>query len=389
MKAFLCPICSSPDVEMFFSLDRIPVHCNVLHPSKTSAVAMQRGDMRLGFCSQCGHIYNYAFDPALVSYTQTYENSLHFSSLFRSYAESLAMELIERYDVHKKNVIEIGCGKGDFLKLLCDLGENRGLGFDASYQPEQLLPGERFTVVQDDYSAKYVGHHAAFVCCRHVLEHVAQPGEFASQVRTSLADKPDAVVYFEVPNALYTLQDMGIWDLIYEHCSYFTPNSLAAVFGSQQFHILNLSERYGKQFLGIEVKPTDAKPILPGLKPTTEDVADLVRAFSAAYTEKVAAWRSRLETLSAHGKRTVVWGSGSKGTTFLNMVNDANAVEYIVDMNPRKQGKFVSGTGQKIVPPEFLSIYRPAVVIVMNPLYTEEIGRITAAMGLQPEFLLA
>ena len=49
-----------------------------------------------------------------------------------------------------------------------------------------------------------------------------------------------------------------------------------------------------------------------------------------------------------------MWGAGARGVTLLNMLNDSR-IEYAVDINPRKQGKYVPGTGQQIVEPTFLS----------------------------------
>ncbi|MEZ5267937.1 MAG: hypothetical protein R2789_04985 [Microthrixaceae bacterium] len=50
-------------------------------------------------------------------------------------------------------------------------------------------------------------------------------------------------------------------------------------------------------------------------------------------------------------------------------------IQYAVDINPHKQGMFMAGTGQEIVAPDFLATYRPDLVVIMNPVYLEEILR--------------
>jgi hypothetical protein len=85
----------------------------------------------------------------------------------------------------------------------------------------------------------------------------------------------------------------------------------------------------------------------------------------------------------------VVWGAGSKGVMFLNHVQNRNGVEYVVDINPQKQGMFVAGTGQQIVSPQFLQLYRPDVIVVMNVIYQKEIQEVTAGLGLFPDFKYA
>ncbi|MCA9990344.1 MAG: hypothetical protein KDE29_05015, partial [Anaerolineales bacterium] len=110
-------------------------HCNVLWPTPAGARQAPRGDIQLHFCPTCGHVFNADFDPALMAYDQAYENSLHFSDRFQQYATALASDLVARYGLQGKDIVEIGSGQGDFLQLLCELGQNRGVGFDPSYDP--------------------------------------------------------------------------------------------------------------------------------------------------------------------------------------------------------------------------------------------------------------
>ncbi len=388
-----------------------------------------RGDLKLGFCHECGHIYNYVFNPKLMIYTQAYENSLHFSPRFQHYAEELANDLISRYNLHDKTIIEIGCGKGDFLKLMCDLGGNRGFGFDATYEPELggTADQERFTVIQDFYSEKYSLYNADFICCRHVLEHVEFPNDFLNNIRIAIGNQLHAVMYFEVPNALWTLRDLGVWDLIYEHCSYFTPDSLAYLFSTSGFEVIRLEEQFGRQFLGIELKPkihlVERDSRLAQRAERDRSPVQLAQSFGENYRAKVQGWKKHFEQFQREGKRVVVWGGGSKGVTFLNVLKQhacvpertsacrhadlpaqrvesstgdtqvydlvEAGVEYMVDINPRKQDMYVAGAGQKVVGPKFLREYKPDVVIVMNPIYQEEIQRMLKAENLTPAFLTA
>jgi hypothetical protein len=81
----------------------------------------------------------------------------------------------------------------------------------------------------------------------------------------------------------------------------------------------------------------------------------------------------------------VLWGAGSKGVAFLTTLDIRHEIEYAVDINPHKHGTFMAGTGQQIVAPEFLKGYRPDIVIVMNPIYCNEIQRELDRMGIGVE----
>jgi hypothetical protein len=84
----------------------------------------------------------------------------------------------------------------------------------------------------------------------------------------------------------------------------------------------------------------------------------------------------------------VLWGAGSKGVSFLSTLDlTTDDVPYVVDLNPHKIGTFIAGTGQEIVAPDFLSDFRPDVVIIMNPVYRQEITQKLAALGLSPGIL--
>jgi hypothetical protein len=191
-----------------------------------------------------------------------------------------------------------------------------------------------------------------------------------------------------VPNVLFTLRDLGIWDLIYEHCSYFTVSSLACLFASCGFDICSLTEAYEGQFLCVEALPREGLA-RPPASPEGELqwMTDLVVAFADKFRRRVESWRDNLEQLAQARQRVVIWGGGSKGVTFLNALETQDQIAYAVDINPRKQGMYVAGTGQRIVPPEFLRGYRPGVVIVMNPIYKSEIQQLTKGLGLAPEFV--
>ncbi len=385
-----CPVCDSQETALCTRLDDVPIYCNVLYPTREAAVAAPKGDISLMFCRSCGHLYNGAFDPQQVDYSLEYENSLHYSGRFQEYADSLAEDLVERYDLHDKTIVEIACGKGDFLAQLCQLGGNRGIGFDPSYEPgrqsDEAL--HNVTIVQDYYSDEYADIEADLICCRHALEHIETPQNFLNIVRSAIGDNKGAALYFEVPNSLYTLRDLGIWDIIYEHCGYFCESSLARAFANSGFSVNRSSETFGKQFLSIEAAPDAADGKSDKTQFDIAAVTAYADAFEKEYLEKVALWKDRLKEFKREQRQVVVWGAGSKGVTFLNILKAQGEIASIVDLNPHKQGKYVPGTGHQVVSPEFLKDSQPDTVIVMNPIYADEIADSLKLMNLPAEIVI-
>ncbi len=128
-----CPVCESDQLTIFFVMLEMPIFSNIRRKSQLEALNCLKGDIKLAYCSRCGYISNIAFDPKIVKYEQqVYEKSLDYSSRFQEYSRSLARGIIERYKLFGKNIIEVGCGNGNFLSSLCMLGNNCGVGFDPS-----------------------------------------------------------------------------------------------------------------------------------------------------------------------------------------------------------------------------------------------------------------
>ena len=384
------PICPDAELLPVIEMKQVPVHCNVLWPSLQEALDAPRGDIRLVYSPACGHIFNMDFDGKLMEYTQEYENSLHFSSRFQEFATALAKGLVERHNLYNKDIVEIGAGKGDFLIMMAEMGNNRGWGFDPSYVPDEAYSHENVKFVLDFYSEKYTEYEADIITCRHVLEHIEDPEWFIDNVKKAVNGRMDTIVFFEMPNALFTIQQLGIWDIIYEHCSYFTPYSLAYLFRQQGFEVLNVDEVFGKQFVTIEAKlATENSPAAPDETAVLAQLTEDVRAFADNYQQKVDHWAAVMNKVKQNNQKAVIWGTGSKGVTFLNVLDPDRLIEYAVDINPRKQGKFVGGTGQEIISPDFLRDYQPDVVIIMNANYKDEISNTVKELGVDAEILIA
>ena len=382
-----CPCCGAA-MHGFLEVPEVPVNSCVLIGTEAEARSYPRGHIVLAFCPKCAFIRNSAFDPVLAAHTAEYEETQGYSPTFQRFHRELAQDLIQRHDVHDKDIIEIGCGKGEFLALLCQLGPNRGIGFDPSYDPQrgalEGIPGAR--VIRDFYSDAYAAFQADLVCCKMTLEHVEDPAAFLRLARLALRPERSSVVYFQVPDTVRILEECAFQDIYYEHCSYFTAGSLARLFRTEGFEVCNLRTCYSGQYVGIEARiapqGSDSKS-LPG-KEELDRVACLVESFPGRYAKQVEEWRRRI---TARGP-IALWGSGSKAVAFLSAVDWEGIVDRVVDINPFRQGHFMPGSGQPIVAPERLKEDPPATVIVMNSVYREEITRDLRDLGLDPDVLV-
>lgn len=409
-----CPACDTTGATVFLRVPQMPVVCNALAPTREQAVAAPRGDIDLAHCNSCGLIFNAAFDPAKIHYDAVYENALHFSPQFREYAEALAQSLVLDFELRGKRIVELGCGDGSFLSRLCQLGGNEGVGFDPAFDPARaaIPPGVNVRFVRELYTSNTNLPAPDFISCRHVLEHIARPVDFLRDLRRVLAANPNAAVFFEVPDASYMLEREAIWDVIYEHCNYFTPAAITRSFELAGFEPLGTASVFGGQFLTMRARAA-SQGSSPSAKTATPRAAlgrngenatipvaqrgatqaDIQDRFATLHRAKVERWRGVLSGLASRGQRAILWGAGSKGVTFLNTfareLSQHPVLQHAVDLNPRKQGCFVMGSGVEIVAPEALRTIRPSAVIIMNPIYEREIRTQLATLGIQADMLVA
>lgn len=385
-----CPACFEQEMTIFYSQANVPSNSCILLDTREDAISYPRGKIDMGFCDACGFISNLAFDSKLTEYSGRYEETQAFSATFNKFHKSLVERLIHDHNLHGKRILEIGCGKGEFLKMICELGGNEGIGFDPGFRPERLETNESQNIefVQDFYGEKYAQEKANFVCCKMTLEHISNAGDFIGGVRRAIGEN-DSDVFFQVPEAMRILHDCAFEDIYYEHCSYFSQGSLARLFRNNGFDVMKLATEYDDQYLTVEARPTINGR---GFSPIEgEDDMELMRQyvsdFPSRVQEKLKYWRDVLNKAQTNGQVVALWGSGSKAVSFLTSLGITAEVNHVIDINPHRWGHFMSGTGQPIVAPSQLKELRPDLIIVMNPVYRDEIVADLAKNDLKPTVL--
>ncbi len=216
-----------------------------------------RGDLDLQVCQGCGFVFNRRFDPARLAYEQDYDNTQSHSAVFDAYLDRHVAELVQQEGVRDAQVVEVGCGKGHFLrKLVAYPGSgNRGLGFDPSYRGALSELDGRLRFERRFYDAQCAQTPADVVVCRHVIEHVADPLALLRAVRAALRERPQARVFFETPCVRWILRNQVLWDFFYEHCSLFSAASLRSAFERTGFEVLQVRPVFGDQYLWLEARP--------------------------------------------------------------------------------------------------------------------------------------
>jgi SAM-dependent methyltransferase len=386
-----CPACGHGELRFLFE-QQAPLHTSTLLDDRDAALAYPRGTIRLEVCLGCGFMTNTAFDAPGHDYSASYEETQAFSGRFVEWSRGLAQSLTDRHALRGKPVLEIGCGRGDFLRLLCDATGSTGVGIDPSLKDEHVAAaGPELELRRAYFTPEQIDAEVGLVVCRHTLEHVHDVNGFLRMLHAGLAGRPATPVFFEVPDTARILRECAFWDVFYEHCSYFTPGSLVRAFRLAGFTPTALELGFDDQYILLDaaIVPlrSPAASVEAASEPPEETVAAAER-FAASVGRTRDEWRDRLRTSRSEGRKTVIWGGGSKGVGFLAALGLGEEIECAVDINPAKQGMFMPGTGHEIVAPDRLSALAPDLVIVLNPAYEAEIRRDLVSLGLEPEVAL-
>jgi len=388
VAAAACPSCGGGAVRTIYAVRSIPLHSCVLLDTPEAARSFPRRDLELAFCSDCGFAFNAIFDEPAMAYSENFEESQHFSETFNSFARDLAAEMAERCDAAGSRIVEIGCGKGEFLIELCRAAGASGVGIDPSYRADPgrspASAGVRF--IPERFAAAHHAIPADIVVCRHTLEHIAPVGAFLRDIRAMIGDREDVRVFFETPDFARVLREGAFWDIYYEHCSYFSCGTHADLFRRSGFAVDDVRLVYGGQYIVQYARPVepDPDPLPPGGAAVAEMRA-LVDGFEARVRRTREAWFERIDRAHREGRSVVLWGGGSKAVSLVTTLGLGDQLRAVVDINPYKQGRFLPGTAHLVIAPERLADYAPDLVVVMNPLYETEISRQLDALGIRAD----
>lgn len=383
-----CSLCHSHQIEIFFSISDMPTQDGLLAPSKAAAHTSPVGDIVLSLCRTCGYVANEGYETDKITF-DTYDFSLNHSPVFAEYVESTTDRLLNKYKLIGKNILEIGCGDAYFLKRLQEKGNNTAIGVDPGFDFQNNTPsiGNHLYLIRDYYSPHFAFLRPDFVMCRLVIDLLEDPIRFIKMLRSNLDTRPNAVVYFEVPDARKTFSESVLWNVVYEHRSWFTPNSLRYLFELCGFKVLNIEPCWQGEFLAIEAQPT-----LPGTKPVLHDEAEhakflqILEKFTMKVTGIQQSSREKLVQIESEGKKLAMWGAGARGVTFLNMFQANGQIVSVVDINPRRHGKYMPGSGHLVSSPESLIDLQPDLILINNPTYADEIKSQARHLGLQADF---
>ena len=346
-----CSLCQNDNLSTIYTVPNVPVFQNKVYATVSKAQNVITGNVDLDMCSNCGFVFNAAFDRKAMDYDAQYQNEQAHSPYFQKYLQEL-IELLAGKKFYGKKIIEIGCGKGYFLEMLRKNGFDV-TGFDPAYE------GNNTYIIKDYYSHQYSHLNADLIILRHTLEHIDDPLKFLHGIAHAV--NYNAKIFVEVPRFEWIVKERAFWDIFYEHCNYFTLESLSSLFReSEQGLLFNNQYMYLLSDLSsLREQAVPANATLPGFE--ASKMIELLRFYR--------------EFVQSH-PGMLVWGAGAKGATFVSLTDpNRDYISSLVDINYEKQGQYIAKTGHRIISPAQLADFEGGDILVMNDNYYQEIQK--------------
>jgi hypothetical protein len=358
---------------------------NYIYRSRQAAQAANTGDLELYVCGTCGLCFNARFDSSLVSYDENYDVYIP-SAIFLDYYKEIASFLYKNFPLEDATVVDIACGKGTFLEVLCGLYPNvRGLGIDPSFEfNNSFAPNLKF--IKDIFRAEYITEQPALILCRHAFDQIEQPLSFLQSIQGALRDFKEVPFFIEVADLEWIIENRAFWDLCYERCSYWTADSLKNTLRRAGFQTEEVLKASNNQYLWAFGIITQESAAIAETNSISERLADY------ALTEKnlIFEMKTKLQDLKAEGNLLAVWGMATKGVVFCNLIDaERQLFDYCIDISEKKINCFAAHTGHEINAPDILRQIGLAklVIIVMNPNYLTEIIESCKQLNLNPKYM--
>lgn len=350
----LCRICRQPlHQETLLSLKNMPGAAQNF-PTKDILFSDHGVDLELRQCSACG-VIQLTNEP--VPYFREVIRAVAYSPEMKEFRLKQFAGWLQKYSLVGKKILEIGCGRGEYMELMQAAGASvfgvEGAPGSVAKCHEKHLSAECVFFEKGDELLKNRPFDAFFIL--NWLEHIPDIPSMLRAVRANLA--PGGVGLVEVPNFDMILQERLIMEFTTDHLYYFTMETLRNTLEGNGFEFLECSPVWHNYILSATVRK---RP---------------VSAFRS-FTVPLEQLRREVDCFLAGNHVTAVWGAGHQALAVLSMMELAGRVEYVVDSAPMKQGKYTHATHIPIVGPEHLEKELPDGILVMCAAYSDEVVRI-------------
>ena len=344
--------------------------------------------LRVLVCEQCWLVQTEDFAQADELFDADYAYFSAFSSSWLAHSERYVSDMAQRFSLNEQsNVVEIAANDGYLLQYV----KARGIpctGIEPTASTAQAARAKGIDIVEEFFGVNLAkqlvadGKQADLTAANNVLAHVPDINDFVAGFNALL--KPNGVATFEFPHLL-NLIELNQFDTIYhEHFSYLSLTAVQHIFAANGLSVFDVQElpTHGGSLrvfaqrtdTGLQVINDQVRLLLQKEESAGIRTAEYYTGFQGKSEKVKDDFVAFLIEAKRKGKSVAAYGAAAKGNTLMNFAGiRSDLIQFVVDKNPAKQGKYMPGSRIPIVGEERLIEERPDYVVILPWNLREEI----------------
>lgn len=336
--------------------------------------------LRVLVCEECWLVQTEDFAEANELFDADYAYFSGFSTSWLAHSERYVSEMCSRFGLGAhSHVVEVAANDGYLLQYV--MARNIPCtGVEPTASTASAARSKGIDIVEEFFGVELAkkmianGKQADLTAANNVLAHVPDINDFVKGF--SILLKEDGVATFEFPHLLNLLLETQFDTIYHEHFSYLSLIAIVRVFAANGLAVFDVEElpthggslRVYAQRKDSGHHQTNARvtQILEAEKSSGILNTDYYRNFQNRTNHIKYELTRFLVDAKRDGKRVVAYGAAAKGNTLLNYAGiRADLIEFVVDLNPAKQNKYMPGSRIPIVNEERLKEEKPDYVLIL------------------------
>ena len=375
---FSCRSCEKTNLKRVVSLGYQPLANNLLNKKDSKC---ELYPLEMNYCVDC---YNCQLSVVLDP-KKMFSNYLYLSSTsgsFRKHFENASKKYIKELKLSPKKsyIIDVGSNDGVALKPFKDLGFKKLLGIEPAKNLAKLANQKKIKTINcflDKKNLKKIKKNADIILASNVFAHSDKLKEMAGCMLKILSKKGTIII--EIQYLLNTLQDLTFDNIYHEHYNYWSLTSLVNFFQQFKATIVKAEKinTHGGS-LRIYVKKEKISKVDQSVKNLLKEEEkfgikkyETYKKFGEKIYKIQKNVKRNIKSLKNNGKRLIGYGSPAKATTALNFFGISEEIDFVVEDNKLKHGKFIPGVKIPIVSKDEVSDKNNTILVLAWNFYED------------------
>jgi 2-polyprenyl-3-methyl-5-hydroxy-6-metoxy-1,4-benzoquinol methylase len=336
--------------------------------------------LRVLVCEKCWLVQTDDFTSAESIFNPNYAYFSGLSKTWLNHCENYVTQMIDRFNLNENSImVEVAANDGSLLQYAAK-NNIPCYGIEPTTSTSTSARSKGLEIFESFFTPKFAKHlvslnkQADLICANNVLAHVPDINSFVQSFQILL--KPEGVVTFEFPHILRLIDQVQFDTIYHEHFSYLSLLTVQRILESQGMQVFDVEEitTHGGS---LRIYAQNEKHCSNEITKNVGRVLSIEKNFGINTINCYQGFQSRVEKIKLEllhflinakvdNKKVVAYGAAAKGNTLLNYAGiKSDLIDYVVDLNPVKQGKYLPGSRIPVLPESNLKITQPNYIIIL------------------------